>query len=173
MSIQSKKIDNNIIILILYFRREGTKYILSIVKRKKIGIKIGNWQSRNENGDTDNINIPIEQRRNEQITEMDAVSYAEARPLVIWTGKTKCGRVSICLDGWRTGKKKNYNSYLSRSPVRRTARSALHVMLLSYYIGKCVFHEHQRDICRCCAYSQGFAMAVHMSNDRQTNHMCV
>ena len=27
------------IIIILYFRREGTKYILSIVKREKIGIK--------------------------------------------------------------------------------------------------------------------------------------
>ena len=28
-----------IIIIILYFRREGTTYILSIVKRKKIGMK--------------------------------------------------------------------------------------------------------------------------------------
>ena len=96
------------------------------------------------------------------------MSYAETRPPILWTGKTKCGRVFICLDGWRTGKKK-INSYLLRSPVRRTAQSALHVMLLSYYIGMCVFHEHQRDICRCRAYSQGFAMrmAVHMSNDMQ------
>ena len=53
---------------------------------------------------------------------------------------------------------------VSQSPVRRTAQSALHVMLLSY------IHERQRDICRRRAYSQGFAKAVqcvHMSNDRQ------
>ena len=66
---------------------------------------------------------------------------------------------------------KFFNSYVSRSPVRRTAQSALqsalHVMLLSYYIGMCVFHERQRDICRRRAYSQGFAKAVHMSYDRQ------
>ena len=30
-----------------------------------------------------------------------------------------------------------FNSYVSRSPVRRTAQSALHVMLLSYYIDMC------------------------------------
>ena len=48
--------------------------------------------------------------------------------------------VFICLNGWRTGKKK-LNSYLSRSQVLRTAQSALHVMLLSYYIGMCVFHS--------------------------------
>ena len=35
------------------------------------------------------------------------------------------------------------------------------------YIGMCVFHECQRDICRRRAYSQGFARAVHMSYDRQ------
>ena len=58
-------------------------------------------------------------------------------------------------------------SYLSRSPVCRTAQCALHVMLLSYCIGMWVFHERQCDICRRRAYSQGFAMAVHMSNDRQ------
>ena len=34
-----------------------------------------------------------------------AVSYVETRPPVLWTGKTKCGRVFICLDGWRTVKK--------------------------------------------------------------------
>ena len=28
-----------------------------------------------------------------------AVFYAETRPSVLWTGKTKCGRVLICLDG--------------------------------------------------------------------------
>ena len=66
-----------------------------------------------------------------------------------------------CLFVW-TG-----NSYVSRSPVRRTAQSALHVTLLSYYIGMCVFHERQRDICRRREYSQGFVKAVHMSNDRQ------
>ena len=59
------------------------------------------------------------------------------------------------------------NSYVSRSPVRMTAQSALHVMLLSYYIGICVFHEGQRDIFRRRAYLQGFAKAVHMSNDRK------
>ena len=98
--------------------------------------------------------------------------YAETRPPVLWTGKTKCGRVLICLDG--SGQVIFFfflNSYLSRSPVRRTAQSALqsalHVMLLSYYIGMCVFHERQRDICRQRAYSQGFAKAVHMSYDRQ------
>ena len=54
-----------------------------------------------------------------------------------------CGRV------W-TGKKKKkkiffLKFFVSRSPVRRTAQnalqSALHVILLSYYIGMCVFHE--------------------------------
>ena len=89
----------------------------------------------------------------------EAVFYAETRPPILWSGKTKCGRVLICLDGY----------YVSRSPVRRTAQSALqsalHVMLLSYYVG--IFHERQGDICRRCAYSQGFAMAVHMSHDRQ------
>ena len=59
------------------------------------------------------------------------------------------------------------NSYVSWSPIRRTAQSALHVMLLSYYIGMCIFHERQCDICRRRAYSQGFAKAVHMSYDRQ------
>ena len=75
----------------------------------------------------------------------------------MWTGVYLSGRV------------KKINSYVLRCPVRRTAQSALHVMLLSYYIGilTWVFHEHQRDICRRCAYSQGFAKAVHMSNDRQ------
>ena len=71
----------------------------------------------------------------------------------MWTGVHLSGRVIFY--------------YVSRSPVRRTAHSALHVMLLSYYIGMCVFHERQRDICRRRAYSQGFAKAVHMSNDRQ------
>ena len=62
------------------------------------------------------------------------------------SGKTKCGRVFICLDGsGRVNKKLNY---VSRSPERKTAQSALHVMLLSYYIGMCVFHERQCDICR-------------------------
>ena len=55
---------------------------------------------------------------------------------------------------------------VSRSPVRRTGQSALNVMLLSYYIGMCVFHERQRDICRRRAYSQGFAKDVHMSKNR-------
>ena len=92
--------------------------------------------------------------------------YAERRPSVLWTGKTKCGRVVICLDG--SGRVIFFlNSYVSRSPERRTAQSALHVMLLSYYIGMCVFHERQRDICRRRAYSQGFTKAVHMFNDRQ------
>ena len=82
----------------------------------------------------------------------------------MWTGAYLSGRV------W-TGKKFVFaNSYVLQSPVRRTAQSALqsalHVMLLSYYIGMCVFHERQHDICRRHAYSQGFAKAVHMSNDR-------
>ena len=63
--------------------------------------------------------------------------------------------------------KKKCHCYVSQSPVCRTAQSALHVMLLSYYIGMCVFHERQRDIFRRNTYSQGFAKAVHMSNDRQ------
>ena len=65
-----------------------------------------------------------------------SVVYAETRPPVLWTGKTTCGRVLICVDG--SGRVKFYffilNSYVSWSPVRRTAHSALHVMLLSYYI---------------------------------------
>ena len=76
----------------------------------------------------------------------------------MWTGVYLPGRV----DGFF-----GFFNYVSWSPERRTAQSALHVMLLSYYIGMCVFHERQRDICRRCAYSQGFAKAVHMSNDRQ------
>ena len=79
------------------------------------------------------------------------------------TGAYLCGRV------W-AGKKKKFLC-ITLSPVRRTAQSALqsalHVMLLSYYIGVCVFHERQRDICRRRMYSQGYAKAVHMSNDRQ------
>ena len=55
----------------------------------------------------------------------------------MWTGAYLCGRVN-----------KNcfvfvFNSYVSQSPVRRTAQSALqsalHVMLLSYYIGIYVY----------------------------------
>ena len=59
-------------------------------------------------------------------------------------GKTHCGRVLICLDGL-----KNVcflNSYVSRSPLRRTVQSDLHIMILSYYIGMCVFHERQHDM---------------------------
>ena len=45
-----------------------------------------------------------------------AVFYAETRPPVLWTGKTKCGRVLICLDG--SGRVKIYlfifYSYVSR-----------------------------------------------------------
>ena len=86
----------------------------------------------------------------------------------MWTRGYLCGRV------W-TGKififLIFFNSYVSQSPVRRTAQSALQsaldVMLLSYYIGICVFHERQRDICRRRAYSQGFAKAAHVSYDRQ------
>ena len=76
----------------------------------------------------------------------------------MWTGACLdgCGQVNIFFF---------LNSYVSRSPVRRTAQSALqsalHVMLLSYYIGMSVFHERQGEICRRCAYSQGFAKAVH------------
>ena len=79
----------------------------------------------------------------------------------MWTGAYLSRRVNFFF----------LNSYVSWSPVRRTAQSALqsalHVMLLSYYIGMCVFHERQRDIRRRRAYLQGFAKAVHMSNDRQ------
>ena len=76
----------------------------------------------------------------------------------MWTGVYLSGRVN---------KKIFFTSCGSRSPVRRTVQSALLVMLLSYYIGMCEFHERQRDICRRRAYSQGFAKAVHVSNDRQ------
>ena len=48
----------------------------------------------------------------------------------------------ICLEAL---KEKNVNSYVSRSALRRTAQSALHIML-SYHIGMCVFHERQRDM---------------------------
>ena len=30
--------------------------------------------------------------------QLEAGMYAETRPPVLWTGKTKCGRVFICLD---------------------------------------------------------------------------
>ena len=83
----------------------------------------------------------------------------------MWTG------AYLCVDGSGRVKLKKKNYYVSQSPVRRTAQSALqsalHVMLLSYYIGICVFHERQRDICRRRVYSQGFAKAEHMSYDRQ------
>ena len=59
-----------------------------------------------------------------------------------------CGRVKHTVDGclfvWTV--KQKLNSYVSRSPLRWTAQSALHIMLLSYYIGMCVFHERQRDM---------------------------
>ena len=73
----------------------------------------------------------------------------------MWTGVDLSGREFFFL-----------NYYVSRSPVRRTAQSTLHIMLLSYYIGMCVFHERQRDICRHRTYSQGFAKVMHMSNNR-------
>ena len=47
-----------------------------------------------------------------------------------------------------------------RSRVGHSTAEQLHVQ-----IGMCVFHECQRDICRHCTYSQGFAKAVQMSND--------
>ena len=76
---------------------------------------------------------------------LGAVFYAETRPVFLFLRVT--------------------------SPVRRTAQSALqsalHVMILPYYIGMCIFHERQRDICRRRAYSQGFAKGVHTSYDRQ------
>ena len=84
-------------------------------------------------------------------------------------GQCLCWGLDRCLFVW-TGKKQTlffFNSYVSLSPVCRTAQSALQVMLLSYYIGICVFHERQPDICCRRAYLQGFAKAVHMSNDRQ------
>ena len=87
------------------------------------------------------------------------------RPVHPSYGRVK-QNVDGCLFVW-TGKKKIILINVSRSPKRRTVQSALHVMLLSYYIGMCVFHERQRDICRRCAYSQDFAKVVHMSNDWQ------
>ena len=86
----------------------------------------------------------------------------------MWTG------AYLCVDG--SGRVDTFfffflNSYVPQSPVRRTAQSALqsalHVMLLSYYIGICVFHARQRDICRRRTYSQGFAKVELMSYDRQ------
>ena len=65
--------------------------------------------------------------------------------------------VNVCRDPscdwppvlWTSGRDYFLNSGITvGSPVRRTTQSALHVMLLSYYIGMCVFHERQRDICR-------------------------
>ena len=79
----------------------------------------------------------------------------------MWTGAYLCGWV------WKGQFKKKILMY--QSPVRKTAQSALHVMLLSYYIGICVFPERQRDICRRRAYSQGFAKSEHMSYERQHN----
>ena len=76
-----------------------------------------------------NYLLAVSQHRDTLVAE-ESVSYAETRPPVLWTGKTKCGRVLICLDGQWTGKK-NLNSYVSCSPIRRTAQSALRVMLLS------------------------------------------
>ena len=61
-----------------------------------------------------------------------AVIYAETRPPVLWTG------AYFRVDGSGRFFFKFFNSYVSRSPVRRTAQSALqsalHVMLLSYII---------------------------------------
>ena len=42
--------------------------------------------------------------------DTEAVFYAETRPPVLWTGKTKCGRVLICLDGSGRVKKNNNNN---------------------------------------------------------------
>ena len=41
--------------------------------------------------------IRTEDLPNGSLTE--PVVYAETRPPVLWTGKTKCGRVLICVDG--------------------------------------------------------------------------
>ena len=98
--------------------------------------------------------------RGEEVREMAFMQ----RPVHSSYGRVK-QNVDGCLFAW-TCKQFFLNSYASRSPERRTAQSALHVMLLSYYIGMCVFHERQRDLCHRRAYSQGFAKAVHMSNDR-------
>ena len=100
------------------------------------------------------------------------VFYAETRPSVLWTGKTKCGRVLICVDG--SGRvnffKFFFNSYVSQSPVRRTAQSALqsalHVMLLSYYIG-IYFMSVNATFAIAARTRKGFAKAEHMSYDRQ------
>ena len=75
-----------------------------------------------------------------------SVFYAE--PVHPSYGRVK-QNVDGCLFVW-TGKY-IYIFLILMSPVRRTAQSALqsalHVMLLSYYIGMCVFHERERDIC--------------------------
>ena len=59
-----------------------------------------------------------------------------------------CGRVNTLWTGaYLSGRFKRFlfNSYVSRSPLRRTAQSALHIMLLSYH-NMCIFHECQRDM---------------------------
>ena len=88
--------------------------------------------------------------------------YAETRPL-------SYGRVKQNMDGclfvWM-GKKNVILSYHGLQYVG-LLRERFTRMLLTYYIGMCVFHERQHDIWRRRAYSQGFAKAVHMSNDRQ------
>ena len=95
-------------------------------------------------------------------------------PPVLWTGKTKCGRVFICLGRvficlGRVWTGKFFLKFLCITHCLQNVGllRALYTSCYCHYIGICVFHEHQRDICRRRAYSQGFAKAVHMSNDRQ------
>ena len=108
----------------------------------------------------------LQERNTNNITTLTWTSSVLCRPVHPSYGRVK-KNVDGCLFAWTGVVGFFFNSYLSRSPQRRTAQSALHVMLLSYYIGMCVFHERQRDICRRRANSQGFAKAVHMSNDWQ------
>ena len=61
-----------------------------------------------------------------------AVFYAETRPPVLWTGKTKCGRVLICLDGSGRVKKKYHVSSTYDCSERFTECFTRHVIVILY-----------------------------------------
>ena len=93
--------------------------------------------------------------------------YAETRPPVLWTGKPKCGRVFICLDSGRV----NFflNSYMYHGLQYVGLLRALYTSCYCHDKHVCISWAStvERNICRRRAYSQGFAKAVHMSDNRQ------
>ena len=52
-----------------------------------------------------------------------SVFYAETHPPVLWMGKTKCGRVLICVDGSGRVNKFFFNSYVKETTMLNTLKN--------------------------------------------------